>query len=95
LFLKEFTFITERYGILFILKDHYFGYKLTSNYVNVAKIYHKYKIFKTGVRKLEGGSVCGEPHNFISLVAPKGHKLALISKLLRRNTTSPILLYEN
>ena len=34
LFLKEFTFITERYGILFILKDHYFEEYTRYSYKN-------------------------------------------------------------
>ena len=33
---------------------------------------------KTGVGELEGGSIWGRPHNFISLVAPKGHNPALV-----------------
>jgi hypothetical protein len=33
------------------------GKKLTSSYVNIAKIYHEFNIFKTGAVELEGGSV--------------------------------------
>jgi hypothetical protein len=45
---------------------------------NVANIYHEYKIFKTDAGELEGGSVSGGHHNFISLRVPRGKNMDLL-----------------
>ena len=52
--------------------------KFTSNYVNVAEIFHEYKIFQMGAGELEGGFVLGG-HIFISIGTTKGHNPTLVS----------------
>lgn len=46
--------------------------------MHVANIYHEYKIFKTDAGELEGGSVSGGHHNFISLRVPRGQNMDLL-----------------